>query len=55
MKINENNTIGKLKNTDVIVLSRSVVNEYHQQLLNSNFKQVTTDKYCVTYHNVLEV
>ena len=54
MKINENNTIGKLKNTDVIVLSRSVVNEYHQQLLNSNFKQVTTDKYCVTYHNVLE-
>ena len=54
IKINDNNTIGKLKNTDVIVLSRSVVNEYHQQLLNSNFKQVTTDKYCVTYHNVLE-
>lgn len=51
---NDNHTIGKLKNMDVIILSRSAVNEYHQLLLNSNFKQHTTTKYSVTYHNALE-
>ncbi|OCG23920.1 hypothetical protein A9G11_04630 [Gilliamella sp. wkB108] len=47
-----NNSIGKLKHMDVMILSRPAVTEYHQQLLDSDFKQLAVNKYCVTYHNV---
>lgn len=48
----KNNILGKLKHMDMVILSRPTVTEYHQQLLETNFKQYTTNKYCVTYHNI---
>lgn len=51
----DNHSIGKLKNIDVVILSRPAVTEYHQQLLDSNFIQSDTNKYCVTYHNGLGI
>ncbi|WP_255306586.1 DeoR/GlpR family DNA-binding transcription regulator [Gilliamella sp. wkB112] len=52
---NDNHSIGKLKNVDVVILSRPAVTEYHQQLLDSNFLQSDINRYCVTYHNGLEI
>ncbi|OCG07528.1 hypothetical protein A9G13_04640 [Gilliamella sp. wkB178] len=52
---NDNHSIGKLKNIDVVILSRPAVTEYHQQLLDSNFNQSDINKYCVTYHNGLDI
>ncbi|MCX8638631.1 DeoR/GlpR transcriptional regulator [Gilliamella sp. B3172] len=48
----DNNSIGKLKQMDVAILSKPAVTEYHQQLLKSNFKQYAMNKYCVKYHNL---
>ena len=49
----DNHSIGKLKHIDVTILSKAAVTEYHHQLLNSNFKQIAINKYCMTYHNLL--
>ena len=49
----DNHSIGKLKNIDVTILSKAAVSEYHHQLLNSNFKQISTNKYCMIYHKLL--
>ncbi|NUF27723.1 transcriptional regulator, DeoR family [Gilliamella bombicola] len=52
-EICDSHSIGKLKHMDVVILSRHAVTEYHQQLIDSNFKQLAVNKYCVTYHNLL--
>ncbi len=46
---NDDHSIGKLKNLDVVILSRPAVTEYHQQLLDSNFRQFAANKFSVTY------
>ena len=51
--LTDNHSIGKLKHIDVTILSKAAVTEYHYQLLNSNFKQIAINKYCMTYHNLL--
>lgn len=51
---NDQHCIGKLKNIDVLILSKPAVTEYHQQLLDSNFKQLFANKFSVTYQNALE-
>lgn len=47
----DNYSIGKLIHMDVVILSKAAVTEYHQQLLDSDFKQRAINKYCITYHN----
>lgn len=49
--MNDEHSIGKLKHLDTVILSRPVVTEYHQQLLDSNFKQDVVNKFCVIYRN----
>lgn len=49
--MNDEHSIGKLKHLDAVILSRPVVTEYHQQLLDSNFKQDAANKFCVIYRN----
>ncbi|MCX8648882.1 DeoR/GlpR transcriptional regulator [Gilliamella sp. B2776] len=49
--LSDNYSIGKLKHLDVVILSKPAVTEYHQQLLDSDFKQRAINKYCITYHN----
>lgn len=49
--MNDEYSIGKLKHLDTVILSRPVVTEYHQQLLDSNFKQDVVNKFCVIYRN----
>ncbi|NUF49187.1 DeoR/GlpR family DNA-binding transcription regulator [Gilliamella sp. ESL0250] len=51
---NDNNSIGILADIDMVVLSRPAVTEYHQQLLDTHFDQLISNKYCVTYQNILE-
>ncbi len=51
---NDSNNIGILADIDMLVLSRATVTEYHQQLLDANFEQLISNKYCVTYQNILE-
>ncbi|SCC12411.1 DeoR/GlpR family DNA-binding transcription regulator [Gilliamella intestini] len=51
---NNDNSIGSLVDIDMAILSRSAVTEYHQQLLDANFEQLISNKYCVTYQNKLE-
>ncbi|OCG20788.1 hypothetical protein A9G22_08000 [Gilliamella sp. App2-1] len=51
---NDNNSIGILTDIDMVVLSRPAVTEYHQQLLDTHFDQLISNKYCVTYQNILE-
>lgn len=48
---NDDHSIGKLKNMDVMILSRPAVTEYHQQLLDSSFKQFAANKFSVIYQN----
>lgn len=50
----ETNSIGKLKDIDIAILSRSNVTEYHQQLLDCYFKQISSGKNSIIYHNSLE-
>jgi DeoR/GlpR family transcriptional regulator of sugar metabolism len=51
---NNDNSIGTLVDIGMVMLSRSAVTEYHQQLLDANFEQLISNKYCVTYQNKLE-
>ncbi|OCG79475.1 hypothetical protein A9G42_00235 [Gilliamella sp. Nev6-6] len=51
---NNDNNLGKLIDLDMVVLSRPAVTEYHQQLLDANFEILISNKYCVTYQNILE-
>lgn len=50
----EVNSIGKLKDIDVAILSRSAVSSYHQQLLDCHFTQMDSSKYSMTYQNKQE-
>lgn len=48
------NCIGKLKDIEVAILSRSAVSHYHQQLLDCHFSQIDSSKCSITYQNKQE-
>lgn len=50
----ESNSIGKLKDIDITILSRPAVTEYHQPLLDSYFRQIDSNKHGVIYKNTRE-
>ena len=52
MSHNEVNSIGLLEHIDTAILSRSAMTEYHQQLLDCQFKQSLTNKKSVVYQKI---
>ncbi|WP_392563365.1 DeoR/GlpR family DNA-binding transcription regulator [Orbus wheelerorum] len=50
----ESNSIGKLRDIDITILSRPVLTQYHQQLSDCSFKQIDSNKHGVIYQNARE-